>query len=46
MKFLASALFTLVFVPVELALGQGSALDRRALESTASGPEKNAATAV
>jgi len=43
MKFLASALLALVFVPVESALGQESALDRRALESTASGPEKTAA---
>jgi hypothetical protein len=43
MKFLASALLALVFVPVESALGQESALDRRALESTASGPEKPAA---
>jgi hypothetical protein len=30
MKFLASALLALVFVPVESALGQESALDRRA----------------
>ncbi len=43
MKFIASALLALVFVPVESALGQESALDRRALESTASGPEKTAA---
>jgi hypothetical protein len=43
MKFLASALLALVFVPVESALGQESALDRRALESTSSGLEKTAA---
>src|SRR5260370_2637605 len=43
MKFLASALLALVFVPVESALGQESALDRRAVESEAYGPEKTAA---
>jgi hypothetical protein len=44
MKFLASALLALVFVPVESAVGQESTPDRRALESTSSGLEKNAAT--
>jgi hypothetical protein len=44
MKFLASALLILVLVPVESALGQESTPDCRALESTSSGLEKNAAT--
>jgi hypothetical protein len=43
MKFLTSALLALLFVGVESILGQESVPDRRALESTASGPEKTPA---
>jgi len=40
MKFLASALLSLVFVTVESTLGQESALDHRALAATTLGLEK------
>lgn len=43
MKFLASALLILVLVPVGSVFGQESSPDRRALESTPSGPEKTGA---
>jgi len=43
MKFLASALLTLVFVTVESTPGQESAPDRRALKSTSSGVKKTPA---
>ena len=43
MKSLASALLILVLVPVGSGFGQESSPDRRALESTPSGPEKTGA---